>query len=461
MNKIRSQRGQAIILLAFAVVGLVGFAALAIDGGRALSDKRHAQNAADTSAFAAALAKIQGQNYVTAAQTRALSNGYNNGANSNGSTSIVEVNLCSESGITCQGLPAGANPSEYIRVKITSTINTTFARVIGRPQVTTAVEAIAYASSVNSNPLVLGAALAAFDKEGTPFDGGGTGDLTIYGSGVYSNSTDTDCPNGSMKLGGNITYHVDTSFASAGSVCTHGGPTLDGDIETNMTQVEPPKFDVPAPSFTCGGVPNPQKIGTEYQPGTYNTLDLPPNHSLAPGNYCVNGNFTLNGGTVSFHDVNIRMNAGLFSIKGTTDLVCSNVIVHTVGGTGIKITGGDSNCTGITFYVASGDVELGGNGSNVFKAPTSGPYKGLLVYLPDTNTNSVIKINGTSGSQYTGSIIGISSAVTINGNSDSAGYNVQVLSKTVKLTGTANITIHYNPDELFDPPQYPVIQLTK
>jgi uncharacterized membrane protein len=59
MNSIKHEKGQAIIMVAFAIVGLVAFAALAIDGGRVLSDRRHAQNAADTAVYAAALARIQ------------------------------------------------------------------------------------------------------------------------------------------------------------------------------------------------------------------------------------------------------------------------------------------------------------------------------------------------------------------------------------------------------------------
>ena len=59
MMKNKHEKGQAIIIIAFAIVVLVGFAALAIDGGRVLSDRRHAQNAADTAAYAAALAKIK------------------------------------------------------------------------------------------------------------------------------------------------------------------------------------------------------------------------------------------------------------------------------------------------------------------------------------------------------------------------------------------------------------------
>ena len=43
------ERGQALVIIALAAVVLFGFAALSIDGSRVFSDRRHAQNAADTS----------------------------------------------------------------------------------------------------------------------------------------------------------------------------------------------------------------------------------------------------------------------------------------------------------------------------------------------------------------------------------------------------------------------------
>ena len=56
-----TEKGQALIVIALAAVMLFAFASLAIDGSMAFSDKRHAQNAADTSVLAAALAKTHGR----------------------------------------------------------------------------------------------------------------------------------------------------------------------------------------------------------------------------------------------------------------------------------------------------------------------------------------------------------------------------------------------------------------
>src|SRR5215207_6511653 len=58
MKNIKSERGQALIIFALAAIGLFGIVGLAIDGSAKFSDRRHAQNAADTAALAAALAKV-------------------------------------------------------------------------------------------------------------------------------------------------------------------------------------------------------------------------------------------------------------------------------------------------------------------------------------------------------------------------------------------------------------------
>src|SRR5215207_1455405 len=103
------ERGQALVMIALAVVGLFGFSALAIDGSRVFSDRRNAQNAADTAALSAALTKIRGagNDYVIAATERAASNGYETNPVDPVNGEKVEVHLCNDPLITtpCQGIP--------------------------------------------------------------------------------------------------------------------------------------------------------------------------------------------------------------------------------------------------------------------------------------------------------------------------------------------------------------------
>src|SRR5215207_4017488 len=127
-----SEKGQALIVIALAAVALFGFAALAIDGSMVFSDRRHAQNAADTAALDAALSKTRGGSWQQEGLDRATSNGYND----NGASNDVEVY-----NPPVDGNYAGNN--EYIQVKITSHVDTVFARVIGFERLTNRVEAVA------------------------------------------------------------------------------------------------------------------------------------------------------------------------------------------------------------------------------------------------------------------------------------------------------------------------------
>ena len=52
------ERGQALVLIALAIVGLAAMAGLVIDGGNAFLDRRNAQSAADSAALTAALARV-------------------------------------------------------------------------------------------------------------------------------------------------------------------------------------------------------------------------------------------------------------------------------------------------------------------------------------------------------------------------------------------------------------------
>lgn len=111
-----SESGQAIVYLVLGLVVFFGFVALAIDGGMALAERRHAQNAADAASLAGggqAAAYLDNHNNMNdfwscgdsrvnvaevvardAAQDRAASNGYEikfTGADNYVSTSCTEV----------------------------------------------------------------------------------------------------------------------------------------------------------------------------------------------------------------------------------------------------------------------------------------------------------------------------------------------------------------------------------
>src|SRR4026209_1716458 len=137
MKKIKSERGQALIIFALAAIGLFGIVGLAIDGSAKFSDRRHAQNAADTAALAAALAKSNAlidptktnaplecpptsgppSDVCAALQTAALDQAGNNGYDNNLVSNTVEVYAPPISGYY-------TSDNTYVQVIITSHVNT-------------------------------------------------------------------------------------------------------------------------------------------------------------------------------------------------------------------------------------------------------------------------------------------------------------------------------------------------
>ena len=463
----KSEKGQALVLIAFAAVGLFAFTALSVDGGRVFSDRRHAQNAADTAALAAALAKLRAPltpptaadlAAVNAGLDRAESNGYANDADS-----TVEVVFCSDPAITqlCLdgGMPAGEDPAEYIRVKITSIVRTTFARIIGWQQVINTVTTIARADVNGLTPPFNGAAIVALSPDDPDaVGGGGNVNLTVNNSGVFSNSAD----NCAMSGNGNINFNVDTAYNVVGGTCQSGSVTFTGGPIQGATQKPyPPNFNIDTPSITCSGdgrITN-DAIPGHYtiHPGNFNTALNPPSGTytfVGGGSYCFNSGVTFNGNAhVTANYVDIKVTAGDFQINGNSTFDCDNVLVYTTGTSGgMHFNGnGVNTCTNVTFFAEKGTVSWNGNVANTFTATTEGAhdeYSNLLIYMPFRNT-SPLTINGNAGNSLTGSIIAVSSNVTISGNSGTTGFNSSVTGYTIEFQGNSNTTINYEPSKQF------------
>ena len=397
-----SEKGQALIVIAFAAIVLFSFAALAIDGSRVFSDKRHAQNAADTAVLAGALAYARGNSVDTAAQTRATSNGYNDILPSNDVT------------ITVVDAPSGICPANIlgkdITVNIVSHVNTTFARVIGRTQMTNVVTATSRACGSYTGPTFNGNAIVSLAPSGVGYDGSGTPDWNITGGGIFSNSTSS------------------TAATCSGSA----GITVPSVSVVGNTE------------FTCASV----NIGsTTTGASQYSYADVA---SLFPRQPACNGIATYSGG--QWHP---DTRAGIDGSRATfTDhhnpvfasgLYC---ITDSPGPYQDTISGSE-----VTFYMMSPNLVLkfAGGGSLAASAPTGGDYKGILLYLApqiDGSGNLLhtqeLALQGNGNGNTTGTIYAPSADVIMFGNSGTGAYDCQVIAYTVESGGNADITIAYH-----------------
>ena len=420
------ERGQALIIIVLAAVGLFMVAGLAIDGSAKFSDRRHAQNAADAAALAGSLANLNGDSlWRIVAVDRALENGYDD----DHVTNEVEVYTCDEAGASCGAYDGSP---DHVQVIITSKVDTYFARVLGINETQNTVQAVALTRK--GGPLFNGASIVSLNPNpncsggsgvgGGSVDVGGNGEIHLNGGGIFVNSssscgyTRTSC---SVKL---ITANG-ANISSAGSEivneCSSEAPVPTNETEEQVSvphEVYMP--DKPAECNQTALAPNlidKDSDGTEtwlIHPGYYTDFPqagLVPNNKniiLEPGVYCVNSDIAWSGSTFK-------------SLDGSS---------------------------GVTIYIMSGH-KFGTNINSpiVLNPSSSGEYAGYLIII-DGNQGSIedCKINGGSYLDMNGTIFAPYCNVTINGDSSTESkFNAQIIGWDIKLNGNNIISFTYNP----------------
>ena len=430
-----SERGQALVLIVVGMIGLIGLTALAIDGGNAYSDRRHAQNAADTAALASALAMVRGEDLYAAGLTVAAGNGYNNDT----TTNSVSVVTPPDSGLySCTGTEGSKiNPdtsektcTEYIQVTIISHVETYFARIIGWQSVTNRVDSVTRAIPGGKRPIYGGSAVASMNPtkcKSLTFQGGAG--LVLDGSGVYVNSSCADQAFFNNANAGGLT-----------SPCLYvvGGITANPAVinvpSSCQLQSQPPKPGPQLPDFECSSAATISGTGHEktMTPGSWDgggNKTFPPTgvKYLDSGKYCIyNADFTLNGGdTLIGHDVVI--------------------------------------------YIADGKVQWNGGATVTLDAPgdsttcssDGGPYRGLLLYV-DKDNHSPVSLNGGGAMFVQGTILAPGSVCSLSGGGTAlAPLQSQIVCSDVTFTGSSATYISYNACAQYQPIVMPVLQQTK
>ncbi|MBV6397104.1 MAG: hypothetical protein HFACDABA_02709 [Anaerolineales bacterium] len=424
-----SERGQAIVLIVVALIGLIAITGLVVDGGMAYADRRQAQNAADSAALAAARARIRGQNAESAALRSAAENGYNNDGDSN----TVTLHNPPVSG------PYRGN-REYIQVVIASHVKTFFAPVVNIRQTTNTVETVARAKPSEIGEIMNGYSVISLAPTSDcnlkkSFWLHGQATLRLEGGGLFINSRDSRCAffqqgSGSLVImdkspldivGGASIQKLDlikrltfAAYANRGRPgWDRGQPFIPS---TGAAPVAyPPPFVLPKPG--CGTrMATISENGHSMSSGNWEE-DFPPDGvtDLQSGIYCING------------DVDI---------KGRTTLRGENVVL----------------------YVEHGSVHMSAGADIQLSAPNSGPFEGLLLFLPLRNAKTVV-LNGGAQSQIRGTILAPSSLIRITGMDSSYGFHSQIIGYRVEVDGDSIIIVKYIDEQNYDALIMPEIQL--
>ncbi len=449
MKLYRSERGQTLVLIILAVVGMFGFAALAVDLGRVFAERRRAQSAADSAAFAAAMGPIRGVDWATAALEQASLNDYvDPNPNENLDQRIdVQVYHPPISGPYSASAP---NPrddfEEYYQVIIRTQVDPVFGQFVFSGLMVQTVESVARAQPFKA--MYPGDALVATNPNACKavWFQGNAGTI-INGGNVFSNSDRTgnpsSCDSGVQNGSGSVTIN-NGNVSTVGTFDAAGGVYASGGIQQYTDHKNGPDLPIPDcfndPNFqnriyTKGGGSGPDVLLPGYYAGGIKITggDV----EMTSGMYCLQGDFTMNGGTIRDIPDPVTGRRGVF----------------------IVMLDGD--------FDISGNVVVNINRMSAFTDYSGQDWHGMLLYMTDKNpwnNTGKVRLGGTGTSTYAGTVFAPGPAhsgykCTIQGNSGSIGISSNVICNTIYVTGNATVKINYKPEQNYR--QSPKIDLSQ
>ncbi|MBA4384912.1 MAG: hypothetical protein C0410_09265 [Anaerolinea sp.] len=421
MKKYQEENGQILIILAVALVAILGITALALDGSMVLNDRRDDQSIADSAALASASAAVQilkdyppnqfycGSILANNAATAAILAGQ--GYAQSEDNPLIENDPANGISVTC----GVKNYRTYLDIKITvsTTRETTFAQIIGRDQLQTKVEATSRVYPKET--LAFGNGIASLSNSCGTIGGitvTGSGSIDVIGAGIFTNSCLTGT--GTIDIvvnGGQISYYTAYSPPASGSVSP---------APVKVTQ-RLPFFTVPIPD--CSKVPNygsPVAVTSSgtINPGNYSKIKLTSVDTviLNPGLYCMTGDVTTTGQAhLTGQGVTIYFKSGTFDTAGTSFI----------------------------------NLEAPNCETSLCGVPPA--IRGILIYLDPSNNNK-IKFTGTSNSVFMGTIFAPGGTIDVAGSGDLVTLNTQLIANKVNVSGSAHISLNLNGAEIFQTP---------
>ncbi|HEX5585680.1 MAG TPA: Tad domain-containing protein [Acidimicrobiia bacterium] len=471
------EQGLILVFVVIMMAVLLGVLAIVVDIGNARQQRRQAQTASDASALVAAetlesfgpgfsgapsqwttvvqqvkgYAKqnfgVQASDWVGCSDVSALT--YRPDAANSNSCISADFSLWSA---PLPGDPI--NTVNRIRVRLPQrTIKTFFGSVLGANTLSTG--ATSMSSITRTTHTIVTSldvatpggpcALCILSPTGLTLDGQ-NGDVTIAGGGVTVNSTSSTAaslnPNGHVK----ITLPCDNSTTPP-TCNTIGGPNAPANFSGNGFSPTPVHKDpVPDPLAAlpqCGtgrlgdgtiGTPPPtsvcptnvvntqaKNLPFELTPGIYKN-GFENSHHLAPGTYILMDDIVLNGNDqITGDGVTLYFACGNYLTPAYSDCPAGTT------GAGIKTTGnGAKNATD--------------NGSLRLTGPTSGPFKGLVMFS-DRNNTSTLTFRG-NGSNESGPQSGSSGTIYAKGGTLDLRGNGYTLASMIIVN---NFTMKGNP----------------
>lgn len=388
--------GNVASMVALSLVALMGVAGLAIDGGRLMAERRHAQNAGDAAAVAAAIELYNGATAATARQT-ALTYAARNGYSNDGITNTVTVNIPPTSG-------PNKNDPQSVEVLTTRTMQSYFIKVVYPSAATPQVRGVAGWGKAPASDRAVAA--LNLKKKRTLVVKQAT--LDVDGP-IHVNSNAR-----SKKKSGAAAVAKDGARVTAVSIKVKGdyleedGGDFDPNPVTGVAPIADPLGLLKAPS--TGGLPNYGSVSVggsskvTLLPGVYTKIEVKDSAkvTMTPGIYIIQG--------------------GDFKVDTTNDFNADKVMIHTTAG--------------------KFDLKVGGK--MTFSAPVNGDYEGVTLFQSRTNKNrATIEIKKSSSDLMTGTLYVPNGILKIKGVGTVDG--TQLIGNRVRIVGDGTVNLKFNP----------------
>jgi len=398
-TRIRDERGAAAFLVAVSLLLLVGFAALAIDGGLGFDQRRGTQNASDNAALAAAWEACNpsgGTTPTAAALAVAAQNGYDD----NEPDVVVTVNAL------------GATEYEVVIQQVN---DTTFAGPgVAADTLTVVSQAVA---TCEQEPFLGGYAIFAGADSCAS---GGSIELDLTGStktitgGIFSN--------GDLKINGPNTTII-------------GNIEYRGDFDTNVVGLTSEKvFGSPKTYPLTLDI-------AEFRPGGPREIADPGNYFDSPPGTTIDNDWMVSRGYATGNNANIVITQpGIYYSPKT-----GNDAINLKGVTtapGVKVT-----------FVSEGEMHVIGDADITGFAPVNegapSPYSPLVLFSnaqpPGSCSTNAIQFSG-SNMTWTGLIYAPNGEVQMSASSTDATVNGSIIGHSVNISGS-NFQINWQDDD--------------
>ena len=324
----REQGGQVLALTAVAIASLIGIAAFVVDVGSWWQVSRQAQAAADAGATAAA-------NDLPSNATQATAD----------ATTYVNKNI---SGATITTVTPYSSDSSQVKVTVTVSAPTFFAKIFGMNSVTVTESAVAKRVTGGSK-------------------------YAMYANSSTCGNTITN-PGSNITIGGGVVSNGGLTLPGTGNsygVTTYGGPNHCTDSPgsgNTFNGSSTPTADYtshtwPEPFFTSApGAGVCTYSGTSF---SWNTDGTSGSHYVIPsGTYCASSQITINSKYADCHCTLIAPKVSLPGANITLTPYYSDLIIDSYTGN-FNISGSGDQLTG-TIFIPNGTLGISGSNGSLF-----------------------------------------------------------------------------------------------